>query len=123
MLSIKNIWIIILNLSLYIIEFKKYFIFENNANINNINEFIEINNFYLKIQQSERIIEYIQTKKFNIKEFKQLLKLTTNIAKYKNIKSDIYKVVVEFIELFLVITETYFFKEKMYKKDHIFYSV
>ena len=104
-------------------EFKKYFIFENNADINNINEFIEINNFYLKIQQSERIIEYIQTKKFNIKEFKQLLKLTTNIAKCKNIRSDVYKMDVEFIESFLVITETYFFKEKMYKKDHIFYSV
>lgn len=34
-------------------EFKKYFIFENNADINNINKFIELNNFYLKIQQSE----------------------------------------------------------------------
>jgi hypothetical protein len=104
-------------------NFKKYFIFENNANIKNINEFIEMNNFYLKIQQSERIIKYIQTKKFNLKEFKQLLKLTTNIAKCKNIEND-YKLNIEFIdELFLVITETFSFKEKIYKKDHIFYSV
>ncbi|CAG8595653.1 35307_t:CDS:2 [Gigaspora margarita] len=58
-----------------------------------------------------------------MKEFKQLLKLTTNIAKYKNIKSNVYKMDIEFIESFLVIIETYFFKEKMYKKDHIFYSV
>ncbi|CAG8843052.1 16718_t:CDS:1, partial [Gigaspora margarita] len=43
--------------------------------------------------------------------------------KCKNIKSNIYKMDVEFIESFLVITETYFFKEKIYKKDHIFYSV
>jgi hypothetical protein len=103
----------------------EYFLFENN--IINIKQYIEINKFYSKYQQSERIINYLKTKTYESKEFNRLLQLVNSIGECKNLENDTeykYKLNILYIDEFIIIEETINIEEKiLFRKDHVFYSI